>query len=195
MPTDSKPIYALDALTGREVWESALPYDAVHLLGVCAGNLVASGNRLWCFDAATGKLVGLFPDSGQREGYGRGLLVDGRIYWPTRTKIKVFSSPVDPRTHKEALVMSQEFDLLNRGVLGAKGGNLLLTHDGLLIATGERLIGFSKQAGVAPPAKPDVISAALPRSTIRIEEAAAVSQPVRPAAQRTDSGNVLQDRN
>ena len=77
--------------SGRMVWESHLAEDAVHLLGVGSGNLLASGDRLWWIDAAAVKELASWPDNKTpQHGYGRGVLADGRVYWPTREYLHVF---------------------------------------------------------------------------------------------------------
>ncbi len=71
-PADCESIFALDAATGALAWESHLPEDAVHLLGVGHGNLLASGDSLWWIDAEGGKVVKHWPATSP-SGYGRGV--------------------------------------------------------------------------------------------------------------------------
>ena len=67
------------------MWESHLPDDAVHLLGVGHGNLLASGDTLWWIDAERGKVLRRWPDTTPL-GYGRGILMGDQVVWPTRKR-------------------------------------------------------------------------------------------------------------
>ncbi len=149
-PMDCDRIFALDANTGGRVW-SSLPgqgADAIHLLGVGAEHLIASGDYLYWFDVTTGELLSQFPAPrrfapGQAKpspcGYGRGLLAGQHIYWPTREAILVF----DQRTQRGEFggmpELIREIPLVPRG---AMGGNLVLVDDSLLITTANRLFVF-----------------------------------------------------
>ena len=77
-PADSESILALDAGSGELIWESHLPEDAVHLLGVGAGNLLASGDGLWWIDARRGKIVKRWPDT-TPVGRGGGILMGDQV--------------------------------------------------------------------------------------------------------------------
>lgn len=91
-PSDSASILAFEAQTGRLKWRTdSIPNEVKinHLLGVAHGRLVATGDRVLLFDVRDGKLLRAWPDSGAREGFGRGLLAGDRIYWPTRNEIEV----------------------------------------------------------------------------------------------------------
>ena len=138
-PTDSQHVFALDAEAGHLLWDTPHPEDAVHLLGVGSGNLIASGDRLWCIDVNSGKLIGRWPDDPSLRGFGRGTLVGREIYWPTRQDIYVCSQQtglperVVPLTAKAADVT---------------GGNLVVSGDRLLIALSDGLIAFGSQSQV-----------------------------------------------
>ena len=80
-PSDSEYILAFDATTGQMLWESHLAADAVHLLGVGGGNLIASGDHLWWIDVEGGKVMAKWPEQSP-SGYGRGILAGDKIYWP-----------------------------------------------------------------------------------------------------------------
>ena len=137
-PSDSEEVFALDAATGEMLWSSPHPSDAVHLLGVGGGNLIASGHRLWWLDIETGKVIQRFPESptaGVR-GYGRGVIVGDEVYWPTRTDIRIF--PCQP------IFETRETQLpINLQTRGATGGNLVVDDGYLLIATADKLFGFT----------------------------------------------------
>ncbi|QDU22438.1 outer membrane protein assembly factor BamB family protein [Urbifossiella limnaea] len=91
-PADADRVYALDAETGRAVWESA-PVDGAQILGVTDGRVVITvtgplrGAR--GLSVATGSHR---PPEGwaQHDGggqltFGRGLVADGVVFWPTRS--------------------------------------------------------------------------------------------------------------
>ena len=92
-PADCESIFALDAGGGEMLWESHLPEDVVHLLGVGHGNLLASGDSLWWIDARRGKVVKHWPDTTPL-GYGRGILTGDEVVWPTRDALYVFDQRV-----------------------------------------------------------------------------------------------------
>jgi len=152
-PADSNRIFALDAASGMMIWQStpaqgAHGTEAMHLIGVGGGNLIASGDRLWWLDVQTGRIVGQFPDGGSTaeghgaaspRGFGRGLLVGQTVYWPTRDRIYVFDQrTIDGRTPRK---VCQDINLT---VHKASGGNLLMSQGGLLIATAEEVIALSE---------------------------------------------------
>jgi outer membrane protein assembly factor BamB len=152
-PSDSEFVLGLDAATGLLLWRSggrntANPGDAVHLLGVGGGNLLASGDKLWWIQAATGKIArvvwpdGRFPPStdASSRGFGRGALVGDKVYWPTRQRIYVF----DQGNGAEA---RQPIELSTRD---AQGGNLLVAGGHLFIITSDRIMAFEQQSHVAP---------------------------------------------
>ena len=142
-PSDSEHIFALEATTGRLLWATPPGVDdAVHLLGVGGGKLWASGDRLWWVDVENGKLLGVWPDLSTPKGYGRGVLAGDKVLWPTRTKIHVF----DQRTG--AKVDHHDVRPQARGGAADGGGNLIVTDDYLLIASGDRLCGFVEFSGL-----------------------------------------------
>lgn len=96
-PSDCEQLFALDANTGILVWASLQDQaaDAIHLLGVGEEHLIASGDYLYWFDVYTGRLDAQFPEPHRSlpglakptpHGFGRGILVDKLVYWPTRIR-------------------------------------------------------------------------------------------------------------
>lgn len=141
-PSDSRYVVALDAATGLVAWQTHHAEDAVHLLGVGGGNLLASGSRLWWLQAETGKAVAdPWPDGGTPRGFGRGLLAGDAVYFPTRDKIHVF----DQSTAQKR----REIEL---SPLGVAGGNLSIVGDTLLIAGHKQLWALDARVGAGPPA-------------------------------------------
>jgi outer membrane protein assembly factor BamB len=133
-PSDSEWILAIDASTGQIAWESRLPEDAVHLLGVSHGMLMASGNKLWWLDAAGGKVRAQWPGSSP-PGYGRGLISGKHVLWTSRDTLYWFNLEIPsgtvPTMFRAPLALATVFR--------AGGGNLVLADDRLLIATAEKL--------------------------------------------------------
>jgi outer membrane protein assembly factor BamB len=149
-PADCERIFALNAATGQLVWTlpPGVAADAVHLLGVGGQTLLASGDRLYWIDAATGRLLCQFPAGAPTaaglaapspRGHGRGILADGRVYFPARDSILVFDEQPaadalgpQPRLIRELRLSPQ----------GLTGGNLVISQGILLIAAGDKLVAF-----------------------------------------------------
>lgn len=136
-PADNERIFALSAETGERLWDTRYAADTVHLLGVAAGKLIASGDRLYWIDCETGKLAHYWPDSGSPRGYGRGVLAGDSVYWPTRAAILVFDQATG--------ALRRTIELRARDET-ATGGNLLIADGALVVASGDRLIAFSESA-------------------------------------------------
>jgi outer membrane protein assembly factor BamB len=133
-PSDCRDLLCLEAATGQLLWSQPAA-DIVHLLGVGQGNLIASGQRLWWFDAETGNIVARYPGArrGEPQGFGRGALAGDVVYWPTEAAVYVF----DQRTARE---IRQPIELARRE---ATGGNLLISGERMLIATPDKVIAFA----------------------------------------------------
>ncbi len=85
-PLDSDRILCLDVDTGRTLWERE-GAQVVHLLGVSQGRLLFTTARgVRALDAVTGSDEGGWtqPVVGSLGNFGRGLLVGGRVLWPTQ---------------------------------------------------------------------------------------------------------------
>ncbi len=143
-PADSESILAFDAGSGQPLWETSLAADAVHLLGVGEGNLIASGDHLWWIDVASGKIAGHWPDQSPH-GYGRGILAGDKIFWPTRDALYVFRQAVAPGGR--AVLARDPIPLADARKAG--GGNLVISRGVLLIAAADKLYGFGPRAGRA----------------------------------------------
>ncbi len=160
-PVDYETVLALDAATGQILWdtgaenEGVKTRDIVHLLGVGGDNLIGSGRRLYYFNVDTGQLVYRWPDDNDAvQAFGRGILVDDNVYFPTHTEIRVFhQSQGDPAGARSLLgwEVREPIPLTTRDPpLG--DGNLVASHSWLLIATAQKLIAFGP--GI-PQAKPN----------------------------------------
>jgi outer membrane protein assembly factor BamB len=165
-PADCEGIFALDSGSGQLLWESHLAEDAVHLLGVGGGSLLVSGDRLWWIDAAGGKVLDRWPAE-TPHGFGRGVLADGRVYWPTRDLLYVFNQAIVPGSHA-AMVRDPISVGEAQGALPGKtphtivafGGNLVPADGVLLVATSDRIYGFRQPGGPKPSNSPPATPAA-----------------------------------
>ncbi|MGD9126170.1 MAG: PQQ-binding-like beta-propeller repeat protein [Planctomycetia bacterium] len=125
-PSDSAAIFAIDAFSGELIWSTGnQAADAVHLLGTLGDHLIASGNHLYWIATVgenRGQIVHRFPDGDPTATYGRGILAEGRIYWPTQSRLFIF----------EGKELAKTIDLVP---LGLTGGNLTIVGKRLLITT------------------------------------------------------------
>jgi outer membrane protein assembly factor BamB len=136
-PADSPCIFAFDAGTGQILWRNELE-DVGQLLGVAGDCLIASGRRLYWIGLSgehRGRLKHVWPDSQEKLGYGRGVLADGNVLWPTRDKLYVF----DQQT-------AQPKKAIDLASLGVSGGNLLVARGRLLIASATELVALGRPA-------------------------------------------------
>lgn len=93
-PSDSPQIFCLDADGGRLRWSYQPPAEVVQLLGVAGGKVVfTTPNDIRAVDAATGMPLRGWIQPGDGTGrlppYGRGLLADGLVFWPTLEGLRV----------------------------------------------------------------------------------------------------------
>ncbi len=146
VPNDCNRLFCIEADSGRVRWQRRQP-DAErwrHLLGVVpggdAGRLIVSGNTLWSIDIHTGNMVfGSRPNGpGNRpplaeQGYGRGVLADKVILWPTREAIKIVDAATGTAIGHKPLQTPGGAEV---------GGNLTVSQGMLLVAQPERLVAY-----------------------------------------------------
>jgi outer membrane protein assembly factor BamB len=94
-PLDHDRVLCLDSRTGQTIWESE-PMEVVHLLGVAHGKLFCTTltprRGLRSMNAATGDARGAWMQPGDDSDlptFGRGLLADNLVFWPTRDGLHV----------------------------------------------------------------------------------------------------------
>ena len=149
-PQDCPELFALDSASGQLLWSTDAERvdDANQLLGAYQQNLIVSGDRLYWLDASSGQVLAAFPAGGVGEmstalpsprGYGRGLIVGDRVYWPTQNEIFVFDAQQSSDAIGKPPAIRERLRLETRG---AEGGNLTLFGDGLIIAGPGRLFVF-----------------------------------------------------
>jgi outer membrane protein assembly factor BamB len=141
-PDDSDVVMAIDADDGRLLWQVGTRGDITELLGfrvgVQGGELIASGRRLWCLDETSGKAIWRWPPgSDDVHSAGRGLVLDGNIYWPTSdNSIRIFTQGGRdnywPSQIRLPIVPGQPY----AGDLVAAGDILLVTSENRLLAFG-----------------------------------------------------------
>ena len=151
-PQDCPELFALDTASGQLLWSTDADRvdDSNQLLGASGQNVIVSGDRLYWLESQSGKVLAAFPGAGIGEvstalptprGYGRGLIVGDRVYWPTQNEIFVFDANQSVITPGKLPAIRDRIRLDTRG---AEGGNLTLFKDGLIIAAPGRLFVFTK---------------------------------------------------
>jgi cellulose synthase operon protein C len=144
-PTDTPAIFALDAETGKPVWQQKELPDALQLLGIVGGHLIASGERIAALDVSSGNAKWVWPESNRAgiRGMGRGVIAGNEIFWPTRNQILV----LDPRTGAPTRPPLDLSPLTG-------GANLVVSQGRLIIAGYDKLIVLGPP-NVAPPKPAD----------------------------------------
>lgn len=136
-PADSPHLLALEASSGALKWKSAPLPDVVHLVGVSGGNLFATGDRAWTLEAATGKIVRSWPDTGSGyEPAGRGLMAGTFLYWPTANEIHILDQKTGLRSTRGSIRLKERFQ--------TSGGNLALGDGYLVVAGTDNLSVFTQ---------------------------------------------------
>ncbi|HET6424290.1 MAG TPA: PQQ-binding-like beta-propeller repeat protein, partial [Planctomycetaceae bacterium] len=135
---DGDRLASLDATTGRFVWSRDLAEPYREILGVAQGRLIVSGRSLYAFDAETKEFLWSVPGSEPDDsGYGRGALAGDQVLWTTKD-VLWFIDQRDGRILREHPLQS---DRAPRG-----GGNVVLSHDVLLIAGADRVTAYGQYA-------------------------------------------------
>lgn len=140
-PNDSPEVFALDSQSGRLLWQSGTVTSQVrHLLGVVDDMLIATGDSVYWIETSgprAGHIAARWPEGNETLGYGRGLLADDVLYWPTREAIFALDAHTGlPR---------QQFLLWPKG---AGGGNLVAVGEFVIIAGPDRLTAFRHTGSV-----------------------------------------------
>ena len=134
-PTDSNAILAIDASTGILKWECQMAGGACALLGVGSERLIVTGDRLSGLDINSGEIrwqVG--TDDPEDISYGRGLLAEDEIYWPTREELIIVEQATGALRRRIPLKVQHQ----------VTGGNLVIAGGMLLVAEANRLVAFGE---------------------------------------------------
>ena len=138
-PEDSDLVLAFRRSSGTLAWAAEPGGRVAHLLGVGVGNVVATGDSVWTIDATDGTLRSRWPEGRSVEqGYGRGLLAGGEIYWPTRDRLYILDQRTGLPVDRPPIPLRELF--------GCGGGNLVAGDGYLAIAERDRLLVFCKDS-------------------------------------------------
>jgi outer membrane protein assembly factor BamB len=140
-PADTPTIFALDANTGKMIWQQDQLSDTLQLLAVVGKHLIASGERIAALDISSGHIDWAWPESDRAgiRGMGRGVVAGNEIFWPTRSEIFA----LDPKTGAQTRPPISLSPL-------AGGANLTASQGRLLIAGYDKLILFGPPSAQAP---------------------------------------------
>jgi outer membrane protein assembly factor BamB len=146
-PSDTPAIFALDADTGKMIWQQNQFPDALQLLAVVGKHLIASGERIASLDISSGRMDWTWPESDHAgiRGMGRGVIAGNEVFWPTRNEILV----LDPKTGAQSRPPMKLSPL-------AGGANLVAAQGRLIVA------GYDKLLVLGPPVRmtPEPVDAA-----------------------------------
>ena len=188
-PEDSPHLFALDANNGQMRWKSAPLPDVVHLVGVSKGHLFATGDRVWTIEAATGKIIRSWPDTGSGyEAAGRGLLAGNYLYWPTVNEIHILDQKTGLRSERGSIRLRERFQtsggnlVLGDGFLAVAGTDNLsvFTQNTRLIRRYEQLIAANPESAV-PRYRLAIVAESLNETQTSINALRAAAEKVKPA--------------
>lgn len=166
-PPDAERVFALDAFTGRLLWQSR-NLEVIHLLGVSRGNVICTLDRpirgICGLDVESG--TDRYPDGWlQHDGdgeatFGRGFISDGVVYWPTKGGLH-FLNAEDGAPLRQPLVPRD-------GYLAIEPfGNLIPTENGMFVATPTQIWGYVAEKTVTAPAPAPKRKREEPRKAMR----------------------------
>ncbi len=148
-PADSPSLLALDAMTGQLLWytgeETA---SASHVVGICDNRLIAAGGRLFWIGtsgAEMGRVLARWPDAAEAPGFGRALLVNQEILWPTADRLYVFDG-----------LSAQPKKVVPFIPWNASGGNLTAARGHLVVAGPHECLVFRLGTVGTPPASEEM---------------------------------------
>ncbi|WP_437231221.1 PQQ-binding-like beta-propeller repeat protein [Planctomicrobium sp. SH661] len=136
-------LVALDSQTGAFRWRCPLKDPVSQILGVSENILVVSGISLCGIDLKSGQV--LWQTGGSEpaiEGFGRGILLEETVLWPTVTELWTVDAK-SGRVQQRAAIEQ---------IAGCGGGNLTLSGGTLVIAGDESVTAFRvRVAGSVSP--------------------------------------------
>jgi cellulose synthase operon protein C len=166
-PSDSPAVFALDADTGKTIWQNANLPDALHLLGVAGENLVVCGNRLASLDIGSGKVKWTWPESEQAgiRGMGCGLVAGNEIFWPTRHEIYAIDATTGARTRPPIDIRA----------VSDCGANLAVSRGRLIVAGHEKIMAYGPPSHRARDSEEKSV-ASVPFRSSRLRDQTVASQ-------------------
>ena len=204
-PADTDRLLCLDAATGRLIWERE-GVEVIHLLGVAHGRLIATfagvrrgirGLNLWT-GADSGSGGWTIHDDGGEGTFGRGLVTDDVVVWPTRHGLR-FLDPADGTQLRSPIPGPSR-----RAPAGAElptdpgpFGNLCYADGVLVVTTATEVWGFVSEAKKLgdrrkavedDPANPATHADRRGRSSTPAGTRKPRRRPPRPATRRTGCG-------
>ncbi|HVK11460.1 MAG TPA: PQQ-binding-like beta-propeller repeat protein, partial [Gemmataceae bacterium] len=152
-PADTDRLLCLDAYTGRLIWERET-IEVVHLLGVARGRLIATvggpTKGIRGFNLRTGADSGpggwTIHDDGGAITFGRGLVSEEAVVWPTRHGL-YFLDPADGTFLREPIRTPQRPDPHKvPGDAPSTFGNLCFADGCLIVTTATDVWGYPTEA-------------------------------------------------
>ncbi|MBO0697241.1 MAG: PQQ-binding-like beta-propeller repeat protein, partial [Zavarzinella sp.] len=154
-PADTDRLLCLDAYTGQLIWDRE-GVEVIHLLGVAKGRLIATiggqvrgirGFNAWTgIDSGTGGWT--IHDDGGEATFGRGLVTDEVVVWPTRHGLR-FLDPADGRQLRSP-IPGPPLRALDGGEVrthpSGPFGNLCYADGVLLVTTATEVWGYVSEA-------------------------------------------------
>ncbi len=91
-PADSDSVIAIREHTGGVVWQTRVPDEIRHVVGVANGTCIVSGRRPWALEFPTGKVRWGQPSFSPDEfGFGQPMVIGDGLLFPTREAVEVRS--------------------------------------------------------------------------------------------------------
>jgi len=148
-PRDSPSIIAIELATGQVEW-TASQADVKHLLGRIDDVLVASGDRLVWIDARTGHQLSSWPQGAPEQsrsarpavrGWGRGVIADRTIVFPTANRLWLFDIQLDAirGADQRQWLVPRPTGVIELGPHGFAGGQVIVIGDRMILMTADRL--------------------------------------------------------
>ena len=134
LPSDSRGVWAFDALSGELRWQTPDSPRIRYLLGVAHGKLICSGNQVVAIDLATGRRVWQWPEASGMTSYGRGVLAGDYVYYPTKTHIYILEQRTGELAKPPVALLEEPHN--------QPTGNLVIADGYLVVAQAKNLTTF-----------------------------------------------------
>lgn len=156
-PFDCDATLCLTAEVGSLKWASTdTRQSAFSVIGVENGCVAITGERLWLLDGLTGEQRFATAHIGrERDGYGRGTIAGGCLYFPTLSDLRVFDITHPAKMQETVLQdvdLGQENDERSIG-----GGNVVVASGFVLVATPQQLLAYTDAGALRQSRGPIVV--------------------------------------